>query len=332
MFEKGYYVFQRYNLSFTKIAACISRRSAMREERKGSDLALIIHADDYGITLEQSRAILDLSDACGGHGALSSISIFANSPAFAECADLARPFVERGAISIGVHVNVVEGHPLSDPRDIPLLVNEHGTFNHAFTGLLLASSLHTVDRDGIREQLAREIAAQLERYLEAFPEQRRRLRIDTHQHTHMVPLVHDALIAASRRADCVATRARIPVEPIGPYLAHPARAVKVAPINLVKDALLKFLAPHCRKDLEDECVVPAFSGIVMSGRMDKMTPEILADLEARAAKEGRDLEVLFHPVSVPIEQCLDPENLPFARACASPGRDREAQLIRDLAK
>lgn len=293
-------------------------------------MALIIHADDYGITYEQSRAILDLSDACGGHGALSSISIFPNSPAFNECAALIRPFVESGAISIGVHVNVVEGHPLSDPRDVPLLVNEHGTFNRSFTGFLLASSLRTVDRDGFREQLAREISAQLERYLEAFPDQRTNLRVDTHQHTHMVPLVHDSLVAASRRVDCVATKARIPVEPVGPYLAHIGRATNVPPINLVKDALLKFLAPHCRNDLEDECAVPAFSGIVMSGRMDKMTPEILADLEARAAKDGRDLEVLFHPVSVPLEQCLDPENLPFARACASAGRDREAELIRSL--
>ena len=53
-------------------------------------------------------------------------------------------------------------------------------------------------------------------------------------------------------------------------------------------------------------------------------------MEARAAEQGRDLEVLFHPISVPIEQCLDPENLPFAQACASPNRDAEAELIASL--
>ena len=36
---------------------------------KGRLVALIIHADDFGITVEQSKAILELSDACGGHGA-----------------------------------------------------------------------------------------------------------------------------------------------------------------------------------------------------------------------------------------------------------------------
>ena len=64
--------------------------------------------------------------------------------------------------------------------------------------------------------------------------------------------------------------------------------------------------------------------------MQKTTPDLIADMETRAAEQGRDLEVLFHPISVPIEQCLDPENLPFAQACASPNRDAEAELIASL--
>ena len=144
----------------------------------------------------------------------------------------------------------------------------------------------------------------------------------------MVPLVHDALLAACRRTDCVVTTARIPVEPIGPHLKSPRRIA--APVNLVKDALLALLAPHCREDLEEGSHVADFSGIVLSGRMQKTTPDLIADMEARAAEQGRDLEVLFHPISVPIEQCLDPENLPFAQACASPNRDAEAELIASL--
>ncbi len=293
-------------------------------------MALIIHADDYGITVEQAQAILDLSDACGGHGALSSVSIFANSPAFEESACLIRPYIESGAITAGVHLNVVEGRPLSQTRDVPLLVNERGTFAHSFTGYLLASSSRSFDRDGMREQLAREFHAQIERFLAAFPSERNNLRIDTHQHTHMVPIVHDALTAACRRADCTVSTARIPVEAVGPHLSSPKRIAAIRPINLVKDALLKLLSSHCREDLEEGCRIPEFSGIVLSGCMQKTTPALLADLEARATEHGRDLEVLFHPVSVPVEQCLDPENGPFAAACASPGRDAEAALIRSM--
>ena len=117
---------------------------------KGRLVALIIHADDFGITVEQSKAILELSDACGGHGALSSMSMFANSPAFSECAELVRPFVDAGKIKLGLHLNIVEGHPVSNPDDVPLLVNERGTFSHSFMGYLMASTLRTGDRDGIR--------------------------------------------------------------------------------------------------------------------------------------------------------------------------------------
>ena len=45
---------------------------------------MIVHADDFGITVSQARAVLDLSSACDGQGALNSVSIFANSPAFEE--------------------------------------------------------------------------------------------------------------------------------------------------------------------------------------------------------------------------------------------------------
>ena len=121
-------------------------------------MALIIHADDFGITVEQSKAILELSDACGGHGALSSMSMFANSPAFNE---LVRPFVDAGKIKLGLHLNIVEGHPVSNPDDVPLLVNERGTFSHSFMGYLMASTLRTSDRDGIREQLARDVSPEL---------------------------------------------------------------------------------------------------------------------------------------------------------------------------
>ena len=56
---------------------------------------MIVHADDFGITVSQARAVLDLSSACDGQGALNSVSIFANSPAFEESAALARRYAWR---------------------------------------------------------------------------------------------------------------------------------------------------------------------------------------------------------------------------------------------
>ena len=64
--------------------------------------------------------------------------------------------------------------------------------------------------------------------------------------------------------------------------------------------------------------------------MFKITDSLINTLQAKANSLDRDVELLFHPVSVPIEKCLDPLNKPFAQACASNNRDREAQKLREM--
>ena len=80
------------------------------------------------------------------------------------------------------------------------------------------------------------------------------------------------------------------------------------------------------------CEVPLFCGVVLSGAMDTVDWPLLDAFEGLAADRGKNVQVLFHPVSVPIEQCLDPENAPFAAACASEARNREAERLRYLAE
>ena len=75
---------------------------------------------------------------------------------------------------------------------------------------------------------------------------------------------------------------------------------------------------------------PLFSGVALSGRMDEFSKPLLASFQHEATRQNRDAEILFHPISVPIEKCLDPLNKPFAEACASVSRNHEAELIRKL--
>lgn len=83
---------------------------------------VIIHADDFGIEPAQSARILECcagvagascgekgdaeKGAAGQGGLLNSLSIFANSPRFEDCAALldARP----EGLRLGVHLNFVE--------------------------------------------------------------------------------------------------------------------------------------------------------------------------------------------------------------------------------
>ena len=92
---------------------------------------IIVHADDFGLTLDQSKDILACSSACGGEGALNSTSAIVTSAAFAESAEFTKPFVDAGLIRMGLHLNLVEGRALSTPSEIPLLVDAEGRFRQS---------------------------------------------------------------------------------------------------------------------------------------------------------------------------------------------------------
>ena len=139
-------------------------------------MSVTFHADDYGITEQQAAEILKLSQVCGGQGALSSVSIFANSPAFKAAAEMARPYVESGKLAMALHLNLVEGRPCAPVTEVPLLVNQRGTFANDFVGLLKLSM--GAQRWAFRQQLQRECVAQIQRYLTAFPQMKRTMRVD----------------------------------------------------------------------------------------------------------------------------------------------------------
>jgi predicted glycoside hydrolase/deacetylase ChbG (UPF0249 family) len=71
---------------------------------------VIINADDFGMNSSVNRAILSSVE----QGLVTSTSIMANMPGFEEAAGLAREHGElRGRV--GVHLNLTEGRPLSQP-------------------------------------------------------------------------------------------------------------------------------------------------------------------------------------------------------------------------
>lgn len=295
---------------------------------------VLFHADDFGITEEQAHDILALSSACGGKGALGSVSIFANSPAFDAAAALARPFVQTGKLKIGLHLNLVEGYPVAPASDVPLLVNDRGAFRHNFMGLLLESK--GVHRRAFAQQVEKECSAQLERFLQAFPAKKTALRADSHQHTHAIPAITNALVRAAEKLGCTFEHLRAPVEPLAP---HKAAAIlrselepgkpdpRITPDNRAKVVLLNKLWNGRKGGAGLGVPFSLFCGVALSAHMDEMDEELVRAFAQSAAKLGIGAEVLFHPISVPVSQCLDPENTPFAQACASAARDREAKTL-----
>jgi chitin disaccharide deacetylase len=327
---------------------------------------IIFHADDYGICLEQSRRILQTSNLSGGFGALNSLSILANSPNFSLCADelercltSSAPNSEKreGGLSdsgsatcastrgdgegdevlqswplrLGVHLNVVEGRPCADVADIPLLVNEKGYFHLGFAHLLFMSL--GPKRRALQEQLCIEIEAQLEKVTRRFPLLRDRLRVDSHQHFHLIPVVFDALFQAVEGGGYTLEYLRIPVEPTMPFLSYPRLYLTYRPVNWIKHCLLNFLWHLDRKQFPEYGVSSAlFCGILLSGKMDEdRVKTIYPKFLEYARKRSMNVEFLFHPGAVTdAQECLDPKLTGFADFYLSEGRGLEAQALAGL--
>lgn len=82
---------------------------------------LIINADDYGICPEVNRAIENLVEA----GKLKNVSVLANSWFFDETIEFLQKNPE---CCVGIHLNTVEGIPLSPKKDVEILLETDGQF------------------------------------------------------------------------------------------------------------------------------------------------------------------------------------------------------------
>lgn len=286
-----------------------------------------IHADDFGICKQQAEAILELNSSWNSKGTLNSISIFANSPCFIESCKLIQPFMQRNEIVLSLHINLVEGSPCTDVDTIPILVNKRGTFKNNFATLLLFSL--SPYRKQLYRAIVKECTAQINRYLEVFPEQRAKLSLDTHQHVHAIPLVLDAILASVSACHANITRMRIPTEDLSVY-RNASILSEVSWQNRLKIQVINFLCRKAPEKIPSSCSIPLFCGVGLSGKMYKINQLLIDELNHKATQAGKELELLFHPVSVPIHQCLDPHNKPFARACASVDRDKEAQKLLEI--
>ncbi len=272
---------------------------------------IYICADDYGLCKAVSRHI----DEC--IGTLNKISVFPNFDS-----DISA--LKGREVYLSLHLNLVEGKCISDPSKIPLIADEDGNFRYSFEGLYLKS---LIQKKEFMSQVCEEIKAQIilwqSKVGEGMP-----IMIDSHQHTHMIPGVFDALVKAIEDVGVDIKYLRIPVEPILPFVMTPSLYFTYSPANVIKQWLLKILWLANKKVYNKHKFPTAcFFGILFSGGMDihrvsKILPRIL-DV---AAKKGRDTEILFHPGYMDEE--LPPDsNIAFDKFYLSAGRKTEFDTL-----
>ena len=254
-----------------------------------------IHADDYGESLHCSGDILD----CLKAGKLDSISILSNMSCFEECVKLYREAEQdfTKAPKLSVHVNIMDGPCLADPGELPDLVDKHGHFCVSWMKLFFHSYLP--GRKRLKDELKKEMQLQIEKVQSAFPEITR-LRIDSHQHTHMIPVAAKALFEVLEENGWETEYIRNSREPLFPFLKAGSLYQTYRPINFVKNVILSYCALLLEGRFQKNRYEPMYLwGLVMSGHMDKKrVNKLLPSMLRKAEKKGRTLEILFHPGQV----------------------------------
>lgn len=134
---------------------------------------LIINADDYGHCLEVNVAIEELAVA----GKLGGVSILANGNYFKQAVSFASSHPQLRA---GVHLNAVEGQPVSRSPLVKILTEENGFFV-SLAALLRRWLLHPFQMSIAMET---EWRAQIEKLIKAGVKV---THADSHRHLHAFP-------------------------------------------------------------------------------------------------------------------------------------------------
>ena len=318
-----------------------------------SQVQIELHADDYGESVHTSEDILELMKA----GCLDGISILTNMHCFEETSRMLLeavpelPYVPY----LSVHVDVVEGRSLI-PGPAP------GGDTSSETGIwmspvlpwnwkkLFCLSYHIPARDlagkpmrygetqtritgEVRQQIRRGWELILEVYALAdehgIPCKSKGLRIDSHQHAHLIPVVWEALMQVVAEGSPEIEYIRTAHEPFGVFFKHLGQAWN--PIGFVKNRILAVHAPKVEKYILGHGLKPAYMwGLLMSGHMDMDRVEaIMPDMMRKCARKGYDLEINIHPGRMTASETND--EIPRESAetfYLSDNRCMEAQTVR----
>jgi predicted glycoside hydrolase/deacetylase ChbG (UPF0249 family) len=290
------------------------------------------HADDYGITPGQSKKILD----CHRYGVLNSVSIIPNVkdiPAvlnILDGEDKAKTKLRRV-----LHINFVEGKPISDKSKVDMLIDKKGYFDKSFVDILKWNyTLCGKRREKLKKQLKTEISAQMRRV--TIENDCTITGIDSHQHYHMIPIVFDAImevIDMEEFKNVDIKYIRIPVDPLKPILKNKGQAGSIPRINWIKWMILKLYSHRNTMILNQRGInVPVFFGIFYTCEMRyEVVKELLSSYISYAEEKNRDLELMFHPGGLESEyELLDADSKELKKFYMSDNRLYEAQCLRNL--
>ena len=275
------------------------------------------HADDYGLFYEQSKRIVD----CIQNGVINGVSIMPNSEYLDDCMEL----LKGCNVELTIHLNLVEGKCLC--KDNHLIIKKE-RFDVTFGRLLLISYIPFL-RKKYKFEIKRELKAQISHVSKFYAN--KPVRLDSHCHFHMIPVVFDALMEIIKEENLSVSYIRLPKENIGFYLSK-GKKDKILLINIVKVIVLDILCLRNKRHFGNYLNTlhnMRFAGVMYSGSMNYNNVKYILE----HIKNSSDYEILFHPGAVyedeNIAQLTSKDDIIFL---TSNKRKEEAEATRLLKK
>ena len=252
-----------------------------------------IHADDYAYSINTSKDILE----CMKMGNLDSISIICNMADFEESMNMlyeaipSLPFLPK----MSVHISLPEGKGVSDLLPISwvkLFFASYSMMNSEIYHKLKQELKWQIDTTNKVINKCIELARK-----HKIPYSQSGIRLDSHIHTHPLPIVWNALMDVIDEEQYDIEYIRNPKEPIMPFIRNLSLIKTYGISNLIKNRILNLYSYKIDRYLKKHKISRMYMwGLAMSGHMDyerveRLYPAVLD----YAKKRDRNLELLFHP-------------------------------------
>lgn len=305
-------------------------------------------ADDCGISAPVTDAIFQCLDAGGLRGA----SVIAGGACAVEAARaLGGRLYKNPDISIGIHLNLLEGRSVSSPADVPMLVDEQGWFRRGLGGLWTAVTLSAArKKQALLEQMVHECRAQVDvvrtavhaGWHAAFAQENPgaaepeecpfSFYLDGHLHIHAIPAFQPVLAAVLDHYSF--SHVRTPVE---------ARCFLPAPLSLqltggLRRELLGLWGRGLRSFLDQRGVAfpDFFVGAFASCNLTlPVLEKALRHVRDTANSPDALVEIMFHPFSVQANNvdsaAQPPSSQPLSEPSCSGIAARQAALGKSYA-
>ena len=201
---------------------------------------LIVNADDFGLTRGVNRAIAEAHQ----RGIVTSATMMAGGGAFDDAVAQARSLAaDPATFSVGCHVVLVDGVPISAPGQLPSLL-QGGDGTARFRDSLASFAIAALTGRISAVELEAEAAAQMHHIQRAGVTLS---HFDTHKHAHMFPAILRPMLRAAKACGVTAVR-----NPFGPgdslRLGRVAGDWKLAKRS-VQMSVLRSFAPGFRREV-----------------------------------------------------------------------------------